>query len=103
MKYVVLLLLLGSAGASDVWAYFHPEAVLSYSCDIQQANVGGIKGDTQLYWILTVRATRKPDYGDWAMSLGYYPPNPKGRTHAMKDCNQWMNEAEKRVNAAQKK
>lgn len=102
--FTILILTLATppmrASDSVPWDYFFPETVKTYGCHLNQGNVSGMKGDNTTYWILEVWAKRDSKDPDWGFSLGYYPSNAKGRSEAMKDCDKWLEEAEKRIVAA---
>ena len=96
---VLALCLVGTAQA-DQWTFFHPESVKTFGCRVvlTDMQINGEPSTRQDQWEAEATAVRTD--GSWAFSLGFFPPNPKGRHQAEKVCSKWVDEAEKRVRKA---
>lgn len=100
MRYLILLALVGTAFA-DQWTFFYPESVTEFRCKVALVELsanGMARGEDK--WEAEASATRK-GVPNWAMSIGMFPPNQRGLHSAEKACSKWVDEARKRVKAAQ--
>lgn len=101
--FCVLACVLASA-SDEHWENFRPESVKQYGCSIQEVQLAVHGAASQSKFRFTAWATRDlpaPD-DNWRKPIGLYPPTSKGRSEAMRDCNKWMSQAEKRLRAARK-
>lgn len=91
-----------SADGQDKWAYFQPELVHSYGCNVRNTMLilNGVSGG-EIVWMATAHAERTD--GSWQQDVAHYPYTVKGRHKAEAACRKWQDEAEKRVNAVQPK
>lgn len=99
---LIVMALVGMASAhADPWAFFHSETVIQFGCSVSevQMSVNGV-GRSEAVWEAMARAKRKPPGEDWAMTVGIFPQNLKGRHAAEKACSKWMDEAAQRLRRA---
>ena len=100
-----MVLISALAAGSDRWDSFDAASVKTFGCSIDEVDMH-VTGDPRALtqWSFTAWAKRDlpAPMDDWRMALGYFPPNAKGRASAMRECQKWMTEAEKRIKTAQK-
>jgi hypothetical protein len=97
----LFLVLSTLARSSDGWKYFHPENVSQFGCVSEVVQLAVRGQPSQDVWKAGAYAHRNEE-PDWAMTVGFFPPDQKGRHQAEKACSKWMDEAIKRVKAAAK-
>lgn len=83
------------------WEFFHPESVTQISCKVEQVNVSGRGEASRDAFMAEAKAKRKNGEGDWGMTIGQFPVSLKGRHEAERVCSKWMDQAMKRMKAAQ--
>lgn len=89
--------------AQDLWTTFHPEVVLSHSCKVESI----IKyrdaetPDQEIYEsIAMAKRTFDSTTVSWDATIAEMPLTPKGYREAWKACEDWMEQAGKKVRAA---
>lgn len=101
----IILAFFCSAARADVWEFFYPEFVtsLSYKVEAISYQLAGSQ-ERQSFYVCEVSAERKGAYGDvaehWGHELSKRPETISGRRQATRDCEKWMEEAEKRIKKA---
>jgi len=102
MKLFAVILFLSACAHATSWEYFFPESVTSYSCRVAPAVMmnGRDANDQHSAYIAEAKAERTANLGTWSMTIAEEPETQKGRRRALKACAAWMDEAERRVQAA---
>ena len=73
-----------------------PPKVDKFGCSVEQVMlsvVGDPKG--RLVYTAEAWATKEGEKERWEQSIAQFDPNPKGRRKALKECADWMDEAER--------
>lgn len=102
---VVACALCGSVVAhADAWEFFHAETVTKLSCSVVMVESSSHESGTSVsFWEALARAERNDrSLGTWSMTIAEYPQTLKGRHLAERACSRWMDDASKRVKAAQR-
>jgi hypothetical protein len=102
LALLLLLPFLAAISRADKWEYFFPESVTSYSCRVAPAVMmnGRDANDQHNAYLAEAKAERTANLGTWSMTIAEEPETQKGRRRALKACAAWMDEAERRVQAA---